>query len=150
MQVLASQLPFLANRNAEQAVPPLFWPVNCIKIGRHVALLSGPSVYVYSVIIRLVITSQHNCKNAITIYKLHFKMLSRGHQNTNVTFFRLLMTAQGHQANRTEFNDVCFNCGYKRLWSRECPARYASRSGGFRKDWGNQATTSEQGNSIRK
>ena len=50
MQVLASQLPFLANRNAEQAVPPLFWPVNCIKIGRHVALLSGPSVYVYSVV----------------------------------------------------------------------------------------------------
>ena len=41
MQVLASQLPFLANRNAEQAVSPLFWPVNCIKIGRHVALLSG-------------------------------------------------------------------------------------------------------------
>ena len=33
MQVLASQLPFLANRNAEQAVPALFWPVNCIKIG---------------------------------------------------------------------------------------------------------------------
>ena len=51
MQVLASQLPFLANRNAEQAVPPLFWPVNCIKIGRHVALLSGPSVYVYSVVL---------------------------------------------------------------------------------------------------
>ena len=45
MQVLASQLPFLANRNAEQAVPPLFWPVNCIKIGRHVALLSDPTVY---------------------------------------------------------------------------------------------------------
>ena len=50
MQVLASQLPFLANRNAEQAVPPLFWPVNCIKIGRHVPLLSGSSVYVYSVV----------------------------------------------------------------------------------------------------
>ena len=33
MQVLASQLPFLANRNAELAVPPLFWPDNCIKIG---------------------------------------------------------------------------------------------------------------------
>ncbi len=31
MQVLASQLHFLANRNAELAVPPLFWPVNCIK-----------------------------------------------------------------------------------------------------------------------
>ena len=40
MQVLASQLHFLANRNAELAVPPLFWPVNCIKIGGHVALLS--------------------------------------------------------------------------------------------------------------
>ena len=45
MQVLASQLPFLANRNAELAVPPLFWPYNCIKIGGHVALLSGPTVY---------------------------------------------------------------------------------------------------------
>ena len=45
MQVLASQLPFLANRNAELAIPPLFWPVNCIKIGEHVALLSGPTVY---------------------------------------------------------------------------------------------------------
>ena len=41
MQVLASQLPFLA----ELAVPPLFWPDNCIKIGGHVALLSGPTVY---------------------------------------------------------------------------------------------------------
>ncbi len=37
MQVLASQLRFLANRNAELAVPPLFWPVNCIKIGGHIA-----------------------------------------------------------------------------------------------------------------
>ena len=45
MQVLASQLPFLANRNAELAVPPLFWPDNCIKIGGHVALPSGPTVY---------------------------------------------------------------------------------------------------------
>ena len=45
MQVLASQLPSLANRNAELAVPPLFWPVNCIKIGGHVALLSGATVY---------------------------------------------------------------------------------------------------------
>ena len=39
MQVRASQLHFLANRNAELAVPPLFWLVNCIKIGGHVALL---------------------------------------------------------------------------------------------------------------
>ena len=30
---LASQLHFLANRNAGLAIPPLFWPVNCIKIG---------------------------------------------------------------------------------------------------------------------
>ena len=45
MQVMASQLPFLANRNAELAVPPLFWPDTCIKIGGHVALLSGPTVY---------------------------------------------------------------------------------------------------------
>ena len=45
MQVLASQLPFLANGNAELAVPPLFWPDKCIKIGGHVALLSGATVY---------------------------------------------------------------------------------------------------------
>ena len=45
MQVLASQLHFLANKNAELAIPPLFWPVNCIKIGEHVALLSDPTVY---------------------------------------------------------------------------------------------------------
>ena len=45
MQVLASQLHFQANRNAELAIPPLFWPVNCIKIGGHVALLSDPTVY---------------------------------------------------------------------------------------------------------
>ena len=45
MRVLASQLHFLANRNARLAIPPLFWPVNCIKIGGHVAMLSGPTVY---------------------------------------------------------------------------------------------------------
>ena len=45
MQVLASQLHFLANTNAELAIPPLFWPVNCIKIEGHVALLSDPTVY---------------------------------------------------------------------------------------------------------
>ena len=45
MQVLASQLHFLANKNPELAIPPLFWPVNCIKIGGHVALLSDPTVY---------------------------------------------------------------------------------------------------------
>ena len=45
MQVLASQLHFLASRNAGMAIPPLFWPVNCIKIGGHVALLSDPTVH---------------------------------------------------------------------------------------------------------
>ena len=45
MQVLASQLHFLANRNAGLAIPPLFWPVNCIKIGGHVPLLSGPTAH---------------------------------------------------------------------------------------------------------
>ena len=45
MQVLACQLHFLANRNAGLAIPPLFWPVNCVKIGGHVALQSGPTVY---------------------------------------------------------------------------------------------------------
>ena len=40
-----SQLPSLTNRNVELAAPPLFWPVNCIKIGGHVALVTVPSVY---------------------------------------------------------------------------------------------------------
>lgn len=44
-QVLVSQLPFLANRNAEMVVPPIFWLVNCIQIGRHIALLSGLTAY---------------------------------------------------------------------------------------------------------
>ena len=45
MQVLASQWHFQANRNAELAIPPLLWPVNSIKIGGHVALLGGHTVY---------------------------------------------------------------------------------------------------------
>ena len=40
MPVMASQSHFPANTNAELAVPPLFWPVNCIKIEEHVELLS--------------------------------------------------------------------------------------------------------------
>ncbi len=65
MQVLASQLHFLANRNTELAVPPLFLPVNCIKIGGQVALLSCPCIYflfyagTYSCLI--VISTQSNC-----------------------------------------------------------------------------------------
>ena len=42
---MASQLYCLADSNAELAVPRLLSPVNCIKIGGHVALLSGPTVY---------------------------------------------------------------------------------------------------------
>ena len=45
VQVLASQLHFLANRNAGLAILPLLWPVNCIKIGGYVALLSDPTVH---------------------------------------------------------------------------------------------------------
>ena len=45
MQVLASQLHFQANRNAELAVLELFCPVNGIKDGKHVTLLSGPIVH---------------------------------------------------------------------------------------------------------
>ena len=45
MQVLASQLHFLANRNARLAIPPSFWPVNYIKIEGDVALPSGPTVH---------------------------------------------------------------------------------------------------------
>ena len=45
MQVLASKLHFLANINAQLAVTPLFWTVNCINIGGPVALLSCPSIY---------------------------------------------------------------------------------------------------------
>ena len=36
---------FLANRNAEKAILSLFLSVNYIKIGEHVALLTGPTVY---------------------------------------------------------------------------------------------------------
>ena len=54
MQVLASQLHFLANRNAELAIPPLFWPVNCKKIGGHVALLSDPTVVAMAIQPRFV------------------------------------------------------------------------------------------------
>ena len=46
IHVLASQLHFLANRNAEQVAPSLLWPVNCIKIGGDVALRG--LVYTYA------------------------------------------------------------------------------------------------------
>ena len=43
-QVLVSQLPFLANKNAELDVSLLFWPVNCIKIEGGM-LSCGPTDY---------------------------------------------------------------------------------------------------------
>ena len=36
---------FFADENAELAVPPLFWPVNCINIGGQVALPTSPTFY---------------------------------------------------------------------------------------------------------
>ena len=41
MQVLQS----IAYSGQSLAVPPLFWPVYCMKIAGHVELLSGPNVY---------------------------------------------------------------------------------------------------------
>ena len=75
MQVLASQLHFLVNRNDGQAISPLFWPVNCIKIGGHVALLSDPAVnclycaYILScqflVLSSVLISAVHNERNLV-------------------------------------------------------------------------------------
>ena len=45
MRVLASQLHFLTDRNADLTVPPLLWPVDIIKIGVHVEQPSGPTVH---------------------------------------------------------------------------------------------------------
>ena len=65
MQVLASQLLFLANRNAGLAISPLFWPINCIKIGGHVARLSDPTVNCLYCAITLLNTT------AFSDYSLH-------------------------------------------------------------------------------
>ena len=32
------------DRNADLTVPPLLWPVKCIKLGGHAELQSGPTV----------------------------------------------------------------------------------------------------------
>ena len=63
MQVLASQLPFLADRNAKLAVRPSFWLVNCMKIGGHIALLNGPDVH-----------SRYCCLVILHLLKLAFKI----------------------------------------------------------------------------
>ena len=70
MQVLASQLHFLANRNAGLAIPPLFWPVNCIKIGGHVVLLSGPTVYsLYCVKVKVYANQEKSLSHIKTLIK---------------------------------------------------------------------------------
>ena len=45
MHVLTSELHYLTNRNADLTVPPLLWPVNCIKISGHVEPPSGPTLH---------------------------------------------------------------------------------------------------------
>ena len=84
-QVLASQLPFLANRNSEHTVPPLLWPVNCIKIGEHVALLSGPTVY----------SLYCACSLADTTMQLAVMMWSAGSLICNLTYLKLTVTGSG-------------------------------------------------------
>ena len=63
MQVLASQFHLLANKNAGLAIPPLFWPVNCIKIGGHIALLSGPTVH--SLYCAVIVPENRNHENTL-------------------------------------------------------------------------------------
>ena len=62
---------FSDNRNAGLAIPPLFWPVNCIKIGGHVALLSCSTVHsLYCV------TVSDEASLKIWSYHANFKSLS--------------------------------------------------------------------------
>ena len=59
MQVLASQLHYLANRNAELAISPLFWSIKCIKICGHAALLSDPTIHsLYSGVVSFMLILQ--------------------------------------------------------------------------------------------
>ena len=70
MRVLASQLHFLANRNADLTVPPLLWPVNCIKIGGHVEQPSGLTVHsLYCAISVPKIQSTPNSTQSIYYYE---------------------------------------------------------------------------------
>ena len=89
MQLLACQLPFLASRKLELAVPPLMWAVNCIKIGGHVVLMSGP----------LFIC----CKFDITIFKIQQTCLTDVfHFCTRLTDFCFL---KPHSSTRTPTKD---------------------------------------------
>ena len=87
-QVLASQLPFLANRTlivSEHTVLPLFWPFNCIKIGGHVAPLSGPTVY----------SLYCACSLADTTMQLAVMMWSAGSLIHNLSYLKLTITNSG-------------------------------------------------------
>ena len=53
IQTPASQLHILANRNAALSILPIFWPVNCIKIRGHVALLSGSTLFILYTVTRV-------------------------------------------------------------------------------------------------
>ena len=72
MQVLVSQLHFLANQNAGLAIPSLFWPVNCIQIGGHVALLNGFTVHPHTVTLLSVCLCWYRPKIKIKLIKLLF------------------------------------------------------------------------------
>ena len=92
MQVLASQLHFQANRNAELAIPPLFWPGNCIKIGRPVALLSDPTVYsLYCACCKLI---------AQTCYQ----------QACCKLFQQVVTSVQMTNCNKPDFNKLVSSC----------------------------------------
>ena len=84
MQVLASQLPFLANRDDEVAVPLLFRPVNCVKTGRLVASLSGSSNCLFTIqwqivscFLSIILATKFAIKClscCITVYELYKKV----------------------------------------------------------------------------
>ena len=66
---------FLAKRNAELAAMPFLWPVNIIKIGRHVALLSSLAVY--------LLYSDSICYNVINFLQMNDTRLDWTRYNCN-------------------------------------------------------------------
>ena len=108
MQVLASQLHFLTNRNAGLAIPPLLWPVNYIKIAGHVALLSGPTVHFLYCVIHYVIL----CKTIPKYVTLH-----NSNSNPTVTFQEVSAFAQKVAVQVLEWQQQ-FTC---QLWAVKLP-----------------------------
>ena len=95
-QVLASQLYFLANRNAGLAIPPLFWPVNCIIIGGHIALLSGPTACLFPILClkltRLKYTTSHESQE----FQVEFLLVDMLHDSPSLLlrFKKILYTSR--------------------------------------------------------